>query len=198
MKKLLIFFLFINSLFAIDYKSDSAYVDSAYVSGIMYYAEKDYEKSKLAFEESISNCPKCNIESYSYLSQHYNGTIREEKNLQKAFELNLKGAKLGHAGAQFGMAEYYQYGTGTKKDIQKAVYWYKKAIEQKTEISSVSSMFNLGILYYSGEGNVAMDKKLAYKYWMKCVDSDVPYPQAKDGCQNNLDILCKQSPWACK
>lgn len=190
MKKLLVFFLFINSLFAYEN-------DSAYVSGIMYYAEQDYEKSKLAFEESISNCPKCNADSYFYLSQHYNGTYGKEKNLQKSFELKLKGAELGSASAQFGVADDYDSGTGTKKDIQKAVYWHKKAIEQ----NHTSSMYNIGTIYYFGKGNVAMDKKLTYKYWMKCAESkesEKNNPQAKKSCQKGLDILCKESPWACK
>ncbi|MDT8337840.1 MAG: tetratricopeptide repeat protein [Sulfurimonas sp.] len=191
MKKLLVFFLFINSLLAFEN-------DHAYISAIKYYAAKDYEKSKLAFEQSISNCPKCNTDSYFYLALHYDGSRGKEKDLQKVFGLALKGAELGSAIAQFGLAEYYRWGTGTAQDTQKATYWFKKAIEQKTKSSSVSSMYNLGIIYYNGEGNVAVDKKLAYKYWMKCVDSDVSYPEAKEGCQNNLDILCKQSPWACK
>lgn len=191
MKKLLMFFLFINSLLAFE-------TDEAFISGINYYVAKDYEKSKLAFEQSISNCPKCNTDSYFHLAVQYTYSYGTEKNLQKAFELYTKGAELGNALAQFGLAEQYRWGEGTAQDTQKAVYWFKKAIEQKTKGSSVSSMYNLGIVYYYGEGNVAVDKKLAYKYWMKCVDSDVSDPKAQEGCQNNLDILCKQSPWACK
>ncbi|MBW6488421.1 tetratricopeptide repeat protein [Sulfurimonas sp.] len=180
-------FLFINSLLAYEN-------DDAYKSGINYYFAKDYEKSKLAFEQSISNCPKCDINSYPLLAVQYTDGYGTEKNLQKAFELNLKGAELGSALAQFGLAEHYRWGEGTAQDKQKAVYWFKKAIEQK----SVGSMYNLGIVYYRGEGNVDVNKKLAYKYWMKCVDSDVSNPKAQEGCQKNLDILCNQSPWACK
>lgn len=191
MKKLLVFFLFINSLFAYEY-------DSAYMSAIEHESNEDYEKAKLAFEQSISNCPKCNADSYFHLSQHYRGTpYGKEKNLQKAFELNLKGAKLGSESAQFGVADDYNLGTGTTKNQQKAVYWYKKAIEQ----NHTSSMYNIGLIYYWGKGNVAMDKKLTYKYWMKCAESkesEKNNPQAKKSCQKGLDILCKESPWACK
>lgn len=191
MKKLLIFFLFINGLFGYE-------DDYEHNIGIVHYVAKDYEKSKLAFEQSISNCPKCNIDSYFYLAIHYIYNRGTEKNLQKAFELNLKGAELGSASAQYGLAEHYRYGNGTAQDTQKATYWYKKAIEQKTDSASIDSMLNLGVLYYNGEGRVAVDKKLAYKYWMKCIDSDMYVPEVQKSCQKNLNILCKQSPWACK
>ncbi|TKI68961.1 sel1 repeat family protein [Sulfurimonas crateris] len=191
MKKLLVFFLFINSLFAYEN-------DDAHKYGIVYYVTKDYEKSKLAFEQSISNCPKCNTDSYFYLALHYTYNRGTEKNLQKAFELYLKGSELGSAAAQYGLAEQYRWGTGTAQDTQKAVYWFKKAIEQKTDDASVESMLNLGVVYYNGEGNVAVDKKLAYKYLIKCVDSDLSVPGAQETCQKNLDIICNESPWACK
>jgi len=191
MKKLLVFFLFINSLLAYEN-------DDAYISGINYHVAEDYEKAKLAFEQSISTCPKCNADSYYFLSPHYDGSIGKEKDLQKAFKLNLKGAELGSALAQYGLAKYYRWGTGTAQDTQKATYWFKKAIEQKTEVVSLASMCDLGVVYFNGEGNVAMNKKLAYKYWMECVNSDVSDPETQETCQKNLDILCKNSPWACK
>ena len=48
-------------------------------------------------------------------------------------------------------------------------------------------LLNIGTIYYGHD-----NKLNAYKYWMKAAKlGDIQ-------SQKNLDIMCKQSPWACK
>jgi TPR repeat protein len=46
-------------------------------------------------------------------------------------------------------------------------------------------------MYYLGQG-VKKNKIKAYQYLMKSAQ------QGNSVAQNRLDILCKESPWACK
>jgi TPR repeat protein len=46
-------------------------------------------------------------------------------------------------------------------------------------------------MYAMGQG-AKQDKIKSYQYWMKAAK------QGNKTAQNNLDILCQQSPWACK
>ena len=76
---------------------------------------------------------------------------------------------------------------GVKQNYKKAIELYQKAVDQGYSAAQT----NLGTIYVMGRG-VKKDKIKAYQYWIK---------SAKEGdttAQNNLDILCKESPWACK
>ncbi|EXX54382.1 uncharacterized protein OCT59_023556 [Rhizophagus irregularis] len=48
----------------------------------------------------------------------------------KAFELFQKAANSGYELAQIILARRYEYGHGTEKNIDQAIYWYKKSSEQ--------------------------------------------------------------------
>ena len=52
---------------------------------------------------------------------------------RKTFELYQKAANLGNDMAQFNLATMYEYGDGIKKDMNQAIYWYKKSAEQGDE-----------------------------------------------------------------
>ncbi|GBC05773.1 hypothetical protein RclHR1_06410010 [Rhizophagus clarus] len=61
---------------------------------------------------------------------YYNG-IGTYMNRQKAFELYQKAANSGNYFAQCNLAIMYECGVGiVKKDINQAIYWYKKSAEQ--------------------------------------------------------------------
>ena len=53
--------------------------------------------------------------------------------MQKAFELFRKAAKLGNSCAQFNVALTYEYGDGTKKNMDEAIYWYKISAKKGNE-----------------------------------------------------------------
>jgi len=51
---------------------------------------------------------------------------------------------------------------------------------------------NIGYYYATGEGGTPLDKIKAYQYFLE----SAKYGNA--GSQKNLDVMCKESPWACK
>lgn len=70
------------------------------------------------------------------------------------------------------------------------VKMYEKAIEYNPNKASATH-FNLGLAYFYGRG-VEMNKIKAYEHWRAAAK------QGNTGAQENLDILCSESPWACK
>lgn len=79
---------------------------------------------------------------------------------------------------------YAKIGDDTNK-----IKMYKKALE----ISPNNDLANLnfGVAYYFGKG-VETNKIKAYEHLR------VAAKQGNEQAQKNLDILCKESPWACK
>lgn len=75
------------------------------------------------------------------------------------------------------------------QDYENEVKMFKKALEFSPNDSVLH--FNLGLRYIRGQG-VETNKIKAYEHWR--VAAKQGYKQA----QKNLDILCGQSPWACK
>lgn len=82
-------------------------------------AKKQYETAlKLMFEKQ------------------YDEKKREIKpNYKGAFLLLSKAAESGHLESQYLLSMLYEHGKGTKKDYQKAMYWYKKATQFEKENS---------------------------------------------------------------
>jgi len=54
----------------------------------------------------------------------------QDKNYKKAFLIIKKESKRGNKSAQYILAKMYEKGEGVKKDISKAMYWYKEAASQ--------------------------------------------------------------------
>jgi tetratricopeptide (TPR) repeat protein len=70
------------------------------------------------------------------------------------------------------------------------VKMYEKAIEYNPN-KAFTAHFNLGVAYLYGKG-VEMNKIKTYEHWRAAAK------QGNSGAQENLDILCSESPWACK
>lgn len=86
---------------------------------------------------------------------------------------------------------YYNAGVIYKilSEPKAEVKMYKKALEYKPNY--VFTNLNIGIAYYYGEG-VGVNKVKAYEHWR------IAARQGNEQSQQNLDILCSESPWACK
>jgi len=82
----------------------------------------------------------------------------------------------------------YGQGRGVKKDINKAIVHYKKAADN----GLASAQYALGLILINGQQGVALNKIIAYEYWVKAAR------QNHLKAQKGLDGLCKESPWACK
>ena len=48
---------------------------------------------------------------------------------EKGFELCLKAAEQGNGVAMRAVGTCYQFGHGVQDDMEKAIYWYEKALE---------------------------------------------------------------------
>ena len=106
-------------------------------------------------------------------------------NYQKAASLFKKACDGGDALGCSNLGVMYETGLGVNQSYTKAASLYKKACDG----GNATGCCNLGSLYYKGQG-VPLNKIKAYQYWMKA---------AKEGdadAQDNLDVLCRESPWA--
>jgi TPR repeat protein len=61
----------------------------------------------------------------------------------KAFKIVYPLAQKGYSSAQNMVANLYQFGRGVKKDLDKAIYWYKKSAEK----NNVQAYVQLGFIY---------------------------------------------------
>ena len=99
-----------------------------------------------------------------------------------------KAAEQGDFYAQLILWETYANGNSeVAKDTNKALEWLTKLAER----GEASAQFTLGMINFNGEG-ISMNKFEAYKWWMKAAR------KGNEKAQKSLDILCKESPWACK
>ena len=71
--------------------------------------------------------------------------------------------------------------------LKNALELFEKSAEQGND----SGQYHLGLMYLSGKG-VPQDKIKAYEWYMKSAR------QGNTKAQDALDILCKESSWACK
>lgn len=75
--------------------------------------------------------------------------FEEKREFSKAFRCLSKAAALGHSSSQLNLGNYYASGTGVRKDLTKAAYWYKAAYR----LGNVTAARNLAIDRVS-EGNI--------------------------------------------
>src|SRR5689334_22243105 len=63
--------------------------------------------------------------------------------LKKAFRLMLAAAKLGDLGAQLNVGNYYEDGTGVRRNRAAALNWYRRAYRR----GDASAANNIGVLW---------------------------------------------------
>jgi TPR repeat protein len=68
---------------------------------------------------------------------------QESGDLRSAFRLLLAGAKAGHTGCQLNIGNYYDAGSGVRRNRSAALYWYKRAYRRG--VSSAAN--NIGVLW---------------------------------------------------
>ena len=145
--------------------------------------EKNEKEEKALFEKFTIEANKGDLSS-----QHNLGILYVKKeDYTKAIEWYEKAANKGYPESQYNLGTMYDEGKGVKQDYKKAAEWYEKAAKNGLALAQ----YNLGYMYAMGQG-VELNKIKAYDYWIKSAK------QGHSKAQNNLDILCKESPWACK
>ncbi len=93
----------------------------------------------------------------------------EKGNHQAAFKLFLEGAERNIYECKNRLGICYECGLGVKKNIKKAIYWYRRAIEGD---NSLSAMNNLALLYFKRKNQ--RRAKYWYKKAIKAGDSGEP------------------------
>lgn len=73
---------------------------------------------------------------------------QQAEEYDKAFKLYALAAKMNHAGACYRLAQMYQNGVGTKRNMRRAVYYYNEASKQ----GHLGAVYCLGVCYFRGEG----------------------------------------------
>lgn len=96
---------------------------------------------------------------------------------------------------QYLVASCYFQGVNKEfpKNYKEAEKWYKKLGDIEFKQIPVGDQFvKLGVIYQWGGHGVKVEKLKSYQEYMKGAKMGNP------DAQNNLDALCKESPWACK
>ena len=80
-----------------------------------------------------------------------------------ALDLNLikRSAEKGYSSAQFQLGTLYRDGTGLKRDLKKARFWFEKSADQ----DYIPAQIRLGLMYKKGLGGEKHIKKA--HYWFK-------------------------------
>jgi TPR repeat protein len=129
----------------------------------------------------------------------FNRAAKHEENgeLRSAFRLYLAGAKAGDMGCQINVGNFYDAGTGVRRNRSAALYWYKRAYRRG--VSSAAS--NIGILWRN-----ANNPKRALGWFQRAVrlgDAEANLEIAKHYLRNesnprkaiqHLENVC-QSDW---
>ena len=87
------------------------------------------------------------------------------KDARQAVQWYRKAAEQGDAHGQFDLGAMYYYGKGVPKDVREGVQWLRKAAEQgqavadargasanRLAVAVAAAQYNLGVLYYKGDG----------------------------------------------
>jgi TPR repeat protein len=119
--------------------------------------------------KSIRRDKMTDHESYFNEAERY----EEKRDFKNAFKCLLAAAELGHHMSQLNLGNYYASGRGTRRDPEKAAYWYKEAykngnsdgamnlaIDRRNEgrVRSAVIWFKKAIAMNSGEARIALAK----------------------------------------
>ncbi|MBP3437313.1 MAG: SEL1-like repeat protein [Clostridia bacterium] len=77
-------------------------------------------------------------------------SAQQAEEYEKAIKLYTLAAKLGHANSCYRLAQMFQNGIGTKKNMRSAVHYYKEATKQ----GHLGAVYCLGVCYFKGDGVV--------------------------------------------
>jgi len=137
-------------------------------------------------------------------------------NVKEAFKLFCKAAMQNDDSAQNNLGYFYDNGIGTKKDEDKALYWYKKAFrngniaainniatiyrdrgnnrraffwyKKAVDAGDKDALVEIGERYYKGEG-IKRDYKLAVECFRKAIKATAYHDICEDSQQKAMSLL---------
>ena len=149
---------------------------------------KNFNKAINAYQKAIA-LDHSNIMAFNGLGNIFfyfkNDYKKALHYYQKAYQLGDKDLAAYHIGG------IYMQGLSVKQSYKKAAKYFQESAQQGNE----ASINKLALLYAQGYG-VKLDKIKAYQLWSQAARSG--NPSVQEEAQKNLDILCTNSPWACR
>jgi len=117
--------------------------------------------------------------------------FEEKGDFKSAFNRLLAGAQLGDTPSQLNLGNFYAWGTGVRRDLEKAAYWYKKAYKG----GDASGALNLAI-DRRNEGNLRsavfwFRRAVAMNCGDACIELAKIYSAKKGGHEIARDLLRK-------
>lgn len=85
--------------------------------------------------------------SFTLATWHYKGRAELTADPEKAFQLQLKAAQMGHPPAMFNIGVALLTGDGTVKDREQAIQWLRKA----SDANITEAKLNLAKVYMEGD-----------------------------------------------
>ena len=138
----------LNSISAINTKG------LCYMYGNTLNHKKDLNKAKEYFEKAAN---KKYVYAYNNLGRLY----EQEKKYNLAFEYFLKSAKEEESWACNKVGLYYYNGIGTKKDLNKAIYYFNLGKDSPINTRNEWNIYNLVKLFYlNGDSSIGIKKDI--------------------------------------
>ena len=119
--------------------------------GELYASEElsDFEKAVVWYRKAQANSDKdVTVKASRFLGDLLFYGKHVEQNYSEAFKYYSVCADRSDAQIQFNLAEMYYLGLGTGKNAEKAVYWYKKVLDQ--DAAHVEASRRMGVMYLEG------------------------------------------------
>ncbi len=127
-----------------------------------------YRDGRKAAAERIQDSPDERRSAAELLAKGKKLDIGDSVESVQAVGYYRKAAELGNVEAQFLLAKWYDKGEGVPQNREKALFWYRKAVEKSSSFSmeSQKAKFILGRAYETGDG-VVQDKGQAFEWYRK-------------------------------
>lgn len=131
-------------------------IGNMYLEGI-YPLEKNVDEA-ITYYKNAAN------KDYAYALNNLGKIEENEGNIEKAFDYYLKSADLGESWACNKVGEYYRLGI-IEKDMEKAYYYYNRAIDANCRTVCYYAYYNLAKYYYmNGYDNISKDLNKGIDY----------------------------------
>ena len=122
--------------------------------------EQNSQKQTEAIKQDKINA-QCD---FSFFTRNDNN----EKYERETVSACIKSAQAGDAESQYILGRAFHLGKGIKKDVGKALFWYRKAAEQ----GYVNAQHDLGVSCFYGQGVAKNPEKAAF-WWQKSAEKDM-------------------------
>jgi uncharacterized protein len=114
--------------------------------------------------------------------------------LRAAFQCLLAAAEAGDEGSQLNIGNYYSDGTGVRRDLKKAAFWYRKSYNNQSRgVRGSSAALNLGINFRnSGDLKAAItwfERARALKDGSACLELARLHSARKGGRRKAVALL---------